>query len=87
MAATVKLEIMTPGELFYSGDVQSVTVKTVSWSEGYLPGHQWCCKLLAASGNASVKDAAGQVKKAELKGGYIEVRDSIIVFSDEARWA
>ncbi len=73
---------MTPEEVLYSGDVTSITVKTASGSEGFLPGHMWCCKLLAPEGTVRLRDASG-LKTGHLSGGYIEVRDDILVFCDK----
>ncbi|MCH4007109.1 MAG: F0F1 ATP synthase subunit delta [Eubacterium sp.] len=86
MARKVKVEVMTPEELFYSGDVNSVTVRTISGSEGFLPGHEWCCKLLAENGSLKIREDGSKVKTADIKNGYIEVRDDIIVFCDQAEW-
>lgn len=86
MAHKVKLEVMTPEELFYSGEVNSVTVQTISGSEGFLPGHEWCCKLLARHGSLKIREDGAKTKSAKISSGYIEVRDSIIVFCDQAEW-
>lgn len=86
MAHKVKVEVMTPEELFYSGEVNSITVKTISGSEGFLPGHGWCCKLLADQGALKIREDGSKVKSAKIRNGYIEVRDSIIVFCDQAEW-
>ncbi len=39
MSATVKLEIITPGEIAYSADVQMVTLPAVEGQIGIYPSH------------------------------------------------
>ena len=51
---SVKLEILTPHSMFFSGEVESLTVETPDGSEGYLHGHIWCRKLLKENSKVSI---------------------------------
>ena len=80
-------EIITPEGRFYGGDIESLIVKTSEGFEGFLPGHSWCCKLLAEKGEAKLRpvgDAEGF--DILLKGGYIDVADHTIIYADKAAW-
>lgn len=86
MAETFTLEVVTPERLFYEGPAELVVVKTLNGQEGFMARHSWACKLLA-SGELRIKEpGTGQVKKAALSGGFIDVQDNIIVFADAAEW-
>ena len=37
--SNVKLEIITPSDMFYSGDVEVLMAQTVDGDEGYLQNH------------------------------------------------
>lgn len=85
MAQRVKLEIMTPRELLYRDEVDSVSVKTVSGSEGFMAGHTWALKLLPEQGGVTIRNGKN-TRKARLRGGCLYVRDDIIILCDEAEW-
>ncbi len=53
---SVKLEVLTPHSMFFSGEVDSLTVETMSGSEGYLYGHTWCRKLLKANSKIKIRE-------------------------------
>jgi F0F1-type ATP synthase epsilon subunit len=81
--ATTTLEIITPRDLYFRGEVESLTVTTVDGSEGYLPGHVWCNKLLKEDGIATFTETgASSPKRIRLKGGYVEIRDIFTVFTE-----
>lgn len=86
MANSVTLEIITPSKLFYRGEVEMLIVKTVVGEEGFMAGHSWACKLLTA-GKLRFKEAgAKEFKVAAIAGGFVDVRDSFVVFTDAAEW-
>lgn len=86
MANTVTLEIITPSKLFYRGEVEMLIVKTLLGEEGFMAGHSWACKLLTA-GKLRFKEAgAKDFKVAAVAGGFVDIRDSFIVFADAAEW-
>ena len=86
MAKTVKLEIITPSKLFYKGEVELVVVKTLTGEEGFMAGHVWACKLLDAGAAWIQETGTAEMKVACLSGGYIDVEDSIMIYTDAAEW-
>jgi len=86
MPKTVKLEIVTPECLFYSGDVNLVIVRTLSGDEGFMAGHTWACKILDVGELWFQEAGSKEYKFLAAAQGFIEVRDSILVFLDAAEW-
>lgn len=87
MAKKIKLEIITPSKIFYSGEVELVIVRTLDGDEGFMAGHSWACKLLAVSEMWIQETEAKDYKIAAIAGGYIDVKDSIIIYTDAAEWS
>lgn len=86
MAKKFTLEIITPSKLFYRGEVEMVVVKTLLGEEGFMGGHSWALKLLTA-GKLRFKEAdAKEFKSAAIAGGFIDVKDNVVVFTDAAEW-
>jgi F-type H+-transporting ATPase subunit epsilon len=86
MAKSFKLEVITPERLFYEGDVEMVIVRTLEGYEGFLANHSWACKLLD-TGKLRIKEAgAREFKLAAITGGFIDVKDRVVVFADAAEW-
>jgi F-type H+-transporting ATPase subunit epsilon len=86
MANSIKLEIVTPEKLFYEGDVELVIARTVSGDEGFMARHAWACKLLK-TGELWIKEAGSKdYKIAAISGGYIDVKEEIMIFADAAEW-
>ncbi len=86
--ATTKLEIITPREMYFNGEIESLTVTTVNGSEGFLPGHVWCRKLLSGDGKAMFRESGtGKEHTLLLTGGYVEIRDNFTVFTEEVEEA
>jgi len=89
MANTVKLEIMTPSKMFYRGDVELVIVTTLEGDEGFMAGHSWACKLLDI-GELWIQEAGktqDEFRVAAIAGGFIDVKDSIIIYTDAVEWS
>lgn len=89
MANSVKLEIITPSKRFYRGDVEIVIVNTMDGEEGFMANHSWACKLLDI-GEAWIQEVGAdkdEFKVAAIAGGFIDVKDSIVIFTDAAEWA
>lgn len=88
MNISTLLEIITPEEMFFSGQVEMVVVSTYEGQEGYMANHAWCCKLLAEEGIVKIRESESgkQFKIAEIKGGYIDVKDHIVIYTDQANW-
>lgn len=86
MSATVELEIVTPSELFYDGEIESLVCTTTDGEEGFLPGRLWCCKVLGEKGKVRLREKDGSVRTAAIKGGYVEIRDKFVLFTEDASW-
>ena len=89
MASSVRLEIITPSKKFYQGDVELVIVRTLEGDEGFMKGHAWACKLLDI-GEMWIQEkgaAKNSYKVAAIAGGFIDVKDTIIIYTDAVEWA
>jgi len=88
MTKSLKLEIVTPNELFYKGDVEMVIVRTTLGEEAFLAKHSWACKLLdEKKGKIQIREpGAGALRVAKIVGGYIDVKENIVVYTDFAEW-
>lgn len=84
MANKVKLEVITPSKVFFEGTVDIVTVTTTEGSEGFMAGHSWATKLLDV-GELHIKND-DEEKTAAISGGFIDVKESIVIFTDAAEW-
>ena len=87
MARKVNLEVITPSKVFYRGDVELVIVRTLAGDEGFMAGHEWACKLLAVSEMWIQETSKPEYKIAAISGGFIDVKDSIVIYTDAAEWA
>lgn len=87
MAETVKLEIMTPKEMFFSGDVETLIAKSEDGYEGFLPHHRWAVKLLAKDGKLQIRrPGEANLRSIRSKGGVVEIRDHFVVVTNDAKW-
>lgn len=83
----VLLEVITPEAMFYSGIVEMLIVPTTEGQEGFLSGHVWCVKLLAEKGRLKIREhGSGVQKQALVYGGYVDIRDRFVVYTDKAVW-
>ena len=88
MANTVKLERVTPEKHFYRGEVELVIARTLNGDEGFMAGHTWGCKLLDI-GELWIREPeaeANTYKLAAVGGGFIDIKESIIIFADSIEW-
>ena len=88
MAESVKLEIVTPERLFYIGEIELVIVRTLTGDEGFMARHSWACKLLDV-GEIWIQEkgaAHDDFKVAATAGGFIDVKNTITIFTDAAEW-
>ena len=84
---SVRLEIITPREMFYEGQVEMLSVPVVSGQEGFMAGHIWCVKLLRENGDVKIREAGSkQLKTAAIRGGYVDIKDDFVVYTDSAEW-
>ena len=89
MANSVRLEVITPSKLFYRGEVELVIVTTLDGDEGFMAGHVWACKLLDV-GELWIQEkgaAKNEFKVAAVAGGFIDVKDSIVIYTDAVEWS
>ena len=86
MAKTFRLEIVTPVNRFYSGEVETVITRTLAGEEGFLANHIWACKLLD-SGVLKIREAGSkELKLADISGGFVDVHGDILIYTDAAEW-
>lgn len=83
--SSVKLEILTPRDKLFEGDVEYLQIDTVSGSEGFLPNHLWCRKLLKDEGKSAYR-VVGETENRtfRFKGGFVEIRDRFTVYVEDA---
>jgi len=87
MAKSFMFEIVTPEKLFYLGKAELVIARTVSGDEGFMADHCWAMKLLG-TGELWFREAgAKEYKLAAISGGFVDVSDNVIIFTDSAEWA
>ena len=86
MPKSMQLEVITPSKLFYKGEVELVIVRTLTGDEGFMPGHTWAVKLLDAGELWFQEAGSTTFKVAAIAGGYIDVKENIIIFTDAAEW-
>jgi len=87
MANTVKLHVITPSKLFYEGDIELVIVRTITGEEGFMAHHSWVCKLLDAGEMCIQEAGTKEFKAAAVSGGFIDVKDEIVIYADTAEWS
>ena len=86
MPKSYKLHVITPSKMFYEGAVEMVIVKTPSGEEGFMANHAWACKLLD-TGPLWIQEAGQKdFKSAAISGGFIDVMEDIIIYTDTAEW-
>ena len=72
--ATFNLQIVTPDGLMFSGEAESLTVRTVEGDVGILPDH---INFLTALGMGEARIVAeGKTRRAACIGGMLSVRDN-----------
>lgn len=82
----ILLEVITPQELFYCGEVEMVIVNGTEGLEGYLAGHSPALKFLK-EGEIVIQETADSEKKILLTpGGYICVEKNIMIYTKYAEW-
>ena len=87
MAKSFKFEIVTPEKLFYLGEAELVIARTVSGDEGFMANHCWAFKLLG-TGELRFREAGEkEFKLAAISGGFVDVSDNVIIYTDYAEWA
>lgn len=77
------LEIITPGQKVYSGDVESVKLPGADGSFGVLNNHAPLIATLK-KGTVKITDKANKVENFEINGGVVEVLNNKITVLAEA---
>ncbi|MDD5922260.1 MAG: F0F1 ATP synthase subunit epsilon [Eubacteriales bacterium] len=85
MERTIPLKILTPDQLFFSGDVTMVVVPELSGEEGYLPEHMPILKMLVP-GDAKIYTGKNEYRVLRIDGGHLTVADEIQIFTPKAVW-
>lgn len=85
MAPTFYLEILSPGRVFYEGNVESLIVPGIEGQEGILPGHVPVVISLK-EGEIKIKEN-DQWKIAVNSGGFAEIeKNKVVIMSDAIEW-
>ena len=80
------LEIVTPQQLFYSGEVEMVIVEEASGQEGYMAGHSLALKRLE-KGEVKIREAESKETRTVLiPGGHIHVGKTMAINTRYANW-
>ena len=89
MTNYVKLEVITPEELFYTGEIELVIAPTLDGEEGFMANHSGACKLLN-NGMLWIQEKGktrNDFRVAEIEGGFIDVKETILIYTDAAQWS
>ena len=85
-AKSFLLKIVTPQQLFYSGEVEMVVVEQASGQEGYMAGHSPALKRLE-KGEVKFREAEGKEPRiVQIPGGHIHVGKTMAVYTRYAGW-
>lgn len=85
--STFTLQIITPGKVFFDGDVQRVIVRTTEGDTGILAKHEKYVAALPA-GPIKITMADGTVRIAALSGGAVRVApDRTSILANAVEWA
>ena len=87
MPSSVKLQVITPSKLFYEGEVELVIARTLTGEEGFMAHHSWACKLLDIGALWIQETGTKEFKEAAISGGFIDVMEDIIIYTDAAEWS
>jgi F-type H+-transporting ATPase subunit epsilon len=78
----MQLEIITPEQTLFSGEVSLVQMPGIDGSFEVLNDHAPLISALAA-GKVKIQDAAKQLRYFEIKGGVVEVlRNKVLVLAE-----
>lgn len=85
MANTFHLEVMTPGRIFYDGEIESLIIPGVDGEMGILVDH---VPVVVALKQGSLKIKEGnQWKEAIIQGGFAQVESKkTLIMSDAIEW-
>ena len=85
MANTFYLEIVTPVRKFFTGDVETIILKTPEGEMGVLKDHTPMIVAVAIGPTRILKD--GEWLEAVLSEGFMEItKDKTVILADTAEW-
>ncbi len=87
MANSFKVKIITPARVFYEGQAELLVVPTLVGEEGFMANHAWATILLGVGEMGILEAGQTDMRIASLAGGFIDVKDKMVVYSDNAEWA
>ncbi|MEG0918778.1 MAG: ATP synthase F1 subunit epsilon [Anaerovoracaceae bacterium] len=87
MSKAFTLEIITPEKLFFKGTVESVIVPMEDGQETFMADHAWVCQLLKVGELKLKEEGQMDFRIAAIAEGFIDVKDTIIIYTDVAEWA
>ncbi len=71
------LQIVTPEGMFYSGEAEKLTLRSIGGDVAILARHMNYVTALG-KGPCKVTDDKGNVKKADCSGGILSVQDNVV---------
>ena len=81
---TLRVEVVSPEKIVYSGDADMVSCRTTEGEIAFLTGHAPFLGALA-DGEVRVNQPGGQVITAQVSGGFVEVKsDTVSILADSA---
>ena len=85
MASIFALEIVTPSEVFYQGDVEMVITRTTKGDRAILKNHIPFVAGLV-DGELKIKKD-GKFKSGQISGGFMTVsKDKTTILTESAKW-
>ncbi len=83
----VLLQVITPEEMFFSGQVDMGIATCRDGQEGFMANHAWCVKLLADEGTLKIRrHGEKDLLRARVKGGHVDIKERFVIYTDEAEW-
>ncbi len=83
---TMKLEIVAPDCIFYTGEAVMVELNTTEGEIGVYPGHI-PMTMIAAPGTLTITEEEGK-KKADLISGFLEItQEKMTILAEEIKWS
>lgn len=83
---TIKLEIVAPEGIFYTGDATMVELNTTEGEIGVYPGHIPMI-MIAAPGTLTITENDDK-KRADLNCGFLEIQEEkMTILAEEIKWA
>jgi F-type H+-transporting ATPase subunit epsilon len=79
--------VITPEKVFFDGEVEIISVYTLGGNEGFMASHSWATKLLDIGEMSLLEFGTKEHKIAAIAGGFIDVRDEILIYTDSAEWS